>query len=117
MEEIFKKATDDLRAIDSNTDRYRILERELKNWLASKRMLEPEEANKRRELVKKDYVEEVNPSKKTVNLSEGDKLAVSKLIDKGYPVSFIEEHFEELGLRLEKTDATYLKEAADNLRT
>jgi hypothetical protein len=117
MEERFKKATDDLRAIDSNTDRYRILERQLKNGLASKRMLEPEEANKRRELVKKDYVEEVNPSKKTVNLSEGDKLAVSKLIDKGYPVSFIEEHFEELGLRLEKTDATYLKEAADNLRT
>jgi|TARA_R100000482_G_scaffold3151_3_gene1201 hypothetical protein len=68
---------------------------------------------KAQQKLKEEQKEAANP----VKISEADIKALENLIDQGYPVHFIEEHLEQLGLELDRTDGRYLRELTNELRT
>ena len=62
----------------------------------------------------KEKREESRPS--AIPIKETDIKSIEDLVDSGYPVSFISEHLEQLGIALESDDPNYLRAVAAELR-
>lgn len=115
-EKLFRQFEETLRSIDTDSVRYRRIEEEFNLAIKNRRALSPKNADRLRTKAKSAFEAALNPKKEKVVVTEGDTKELDKLIELGYPVSFLKEHLSELGLRLERTDNDYLKGVADVLK-
>ena len=115
-EKTYRQFEETLRSIDTDSVRYRRIEEEFNLAIKKRRALSPENADRLRTKAKSAFDAALNPKKEKVVVTEGDTKELDKLIELGYPVSFLKEHLSELGLRLQRTDNDYLKGVADVLK-
>ena len=73
------------------------------------RMLTPEQAGKLIEQATKTREKQIEEDAKPAKVSSKDVEALEQIIDQGFPVADIENHLEQLGLVLERSDPKYLK--------